>query len=181
MSIHVMPIPITSLAHSALTDVTTNQHHTPITTHAGLSGVTTAQHHTKYTNAEALVAAGLKVHLINAERTAAAATGDVAYTGSGFEPVACVAINQGASTNDSMCLGVSDDALAVSDLMASVMAGALVLGRNQNSIIKAEDTGRSNSQRADVTSYDADGITLGWVKGSSGEACDFVLMLFGQP
>lgn len=154
--------------------------HVHSATHAALGSVSTSQHHVKYTNAEALAAAGLQVHLINATRTAAASTGDVAYTGAGFEPVGCIAINQGTTTNDSMCIGVSDDQAAVSDLMASVMAGALVLGRNTNSIIKAEDTTRSHSQRCDVTSYDADGITLGWVKGSNGEACNFVLMLIGQ-
>ena len=169
MGISSVSIPITTLAHSALTGVTSSQHHAPVTTlaHSALSGVSSAQHHTA-----SLVQSARKIE----SRAAAAATGSVAYDGAGFAPTAVIVFSGGTESDDNLGFGFGDDADSEAMLRVQALAGSPpTITSDATVIVELSDTG-GDYQQATLTSLDADGMTLDWTKGGNGEAGTLVIL-----
>ncbi len=93
-------------------------------------------------------------------RDMTAASGDVSYTGYGFEPSGLIIFAQEGSRGS---IGIADPAKAVKTW---ALAAGLGWGcRTTCLIFTGGDT--SNKQEAYVVSYNADGFTLTWVKTGS--------------
>lgn len=130
--------------------------------------VTTGTDDTQIVTPKAIGDAGvntrLKSIIIAATRDMTAASGNVAYTGVGFQPTSVIAI---ASINATLVASWGFVDSALTDYGRSLLS----LGTNgnhyvnQNLIYLALDT--SNNQQAYVASYDADGFTLTWTKTGS--------------
>ena len=119
----------------------------------------------------------LKSTVTYSSRTAAAASdNDVAYTGAGFQPTAVIIVAQG-NTQDNISFGFGDDANDQQSVFARALGGTPVMERSAPFIITAING--SDFQKAALVSLDADGITLDWTKGSSGEAVNFVIYYLG--
>ena len=144
--------------------------------HSELTDVTTAQHHTLYTDAQAVAAAGLKSTVVNEARTAAAATGSVSYTGAGGKPLAAIITAIGKTGNDNMSWGAADDANGERAIQAVAMTGTMALDYQSTLVIHGSNPAGSNVQRASLTTFDEDGMTLSWTKVGSGEQITFIVL-----
>ena len=103
----------------------------------------------------------LRSKVILADRAAAAASGDVAYTGVGFRP-SCVIMFANAENAGSAQISIGNvdeiaDAQSVynrSDLLHWIRSPNLIYSFNS----------AGDGQRAAILSYDPDGFTLTWTK-----------------
>jgi hypothetical protein len=138
---------------------------------AGLSGepAELTTHKDLTTNVHGVGALGFKVtSKVKLEtRDMTAASGDVSYTGYGFQPTALV-IFAGRSSGSvmEMSWGASDSAKAMGEVNLRYPA---VDGSTSYCILVQSAAG-SEYQFATLKSYDADGFTLTWTKGGSPSA-----------
>lgn len=106
----------------------------------------------------------LQSKIIASTRDLTAVTGSVAYTGVGFVPTSCLSLGAVAgSATYTTFFGMSDSSKA-SASSAINTTGTFVKGAH---LIIAVDASGLASQTADVASYDADGLTLSWIKAGS--------------
>ena len=124
--------------------------------------------------------------LTNESRTAAAATGDVSYTGAGFRPTAILVWARDNTSGRGASWGYVDD--AANDSVVAIeeinQAGAFVSHDNGKvAFIADAHPTPTNGQTALVKSIDADGVTLTWTKFGSGKAVliDFLYMAAVAP
>ena len=108
--------------------------------------------------------AALSSKVITGTRDLAAATGDVAYTGVGFQPTAVIALSYKASVQwQCGSWGLSDSVKACGCLLLyayrNIDGGAYLIGQSATSALPG-----TTGQTAIVKSYDADGFTLTWTK-----------------
>jgi len=96
------------------------------------------------------------------ERWLDAASGDVEYTGYGFQPTALVVFAVHHSNVVEISEGASDSAKAYGIIYQRVSAMS-----TGNYLILIQDTTAQNYQLAIPKSYDADGFTLTWTKGGA--------------
>tara|TARA_R110000751_G_scaffold307382_1_gene428380 strand:+ start:701 stop:1267 length:567 start_codon:yes stop_codon:yes gene_type:complete len=108
-------------------------------------------------------------------RAAAAATGDVSYTGAGFTPTTIIAYAINTDDTDSFSVGFAGDAAEEGYLAMYAMAGT-TLGAVFTRFIQINDSTNAHHQWAVVKTLDADGVTLTWTKVSNGRAVDFTLL-----
>lgn len=105
-----------------------------------------------------IASTALRSKVITLTRTPATASGDVAYTGVGFQPTSLVAFGaQGASAN------VGFSAIADSSKTAAALFDGNAPYTFTSSAFITVGIAASN-QSAVVKSYDADGFTLTWTK-----------------
>ena len=93
-------------------------------------------------------------------RDLAAASGDVSYTGYGFQPSGLIIIAYTAGEGSGGSIGSSEPALAEHCLCS--VSGTWTVGVSANIIKFALTDGKG--QTAVVKTYDADGFTLTWTK-----------------
>lgn len=107
------------------------------------------------------VGGALKSKLISTTKDMTQATGNVAYTGFGFQPTSCLASAQVAAS-----LVQYVTAFAMSDSSLASMSNFFfnsILSQGTNFISMVDST-VANGQTATIASYDADGLTLAWTK-----------------
>ncbi len=125
------------------------------------------------TQLNALAAGGVTTRLASKlvlkYRDQTAATGDVAYTGVGFQPTSIIFMTTGEAVVSPLSIGFSDSSRAVgllgkytNNVNSAPFSGTVIIG--------ATGTDNSNLQTASVKSYDADGFTLAWTKTGSPSA-----------
>ncbi len=128
---------------------------TDIATHAALT-----------TNVHGVTTDGFKLNskVVTSTRDMSAASGDVSYTGAGFQPTAVIIRANINSTRITSTAYVDSGKVA-----AILLTNYDATDNNDHSstwavyIVSSEGAG--HIQYASVKSYDADGITLTWVKG----------------
>lgn len=128
---------------------------------------------------EAIEALGLtrifsSLHL----RTAAAASGDVIYTGAGFTPTGALFFALGSDSDNSLSFGASGVGLEDNLVSARLLGGAASHATFNSNVIMSENGIGGNYQYASLKTLDSDGLTLTWVKGSSGEQSVFMIVYF---
>jgi len=146
--ITMLPIPVRSLAHSALTGVAANQH----------PGQSTR---------------------LTGTRLAAAASGNVTYGVTGFQPTALalvVAINTSSSTGFSVGFADDDDF----EQMISVFdtSGTHSISRLAE-LIRIFDPSGIDGQTAVLFSLNANDVTLAWTKVGAGQNVSFAMLAIG--
>jgi hypothetical protein len=121
---------------------------------------------------------GLSSDSTSGTRAAAAATGDVAYTGSSFTPTAVIIVAANDDNDDSVSVGFSDSALDEGVLELTRMSGTprFVTGAN---VIAISSNSGNDAQTAIVKSFNADGVTLTWTKTGSGTQNSFRILYLG--
>lgn len=132
--------------------------------------ITTGTDDAKFATAKALADAGvntrLKSKLIAATRDMTASSGDVAYTGVGFMPTAIMAIastgSSGGAPATPMSIGFTDSS-EIAGNVSSVGVDTFAVEGNYLILLYQG----ANFQYANISSFDADGFTLTWTKGSS--------------
>lgn len=172
MSIVVTPIPITSMAHSQLTGVTSGQHHAALTAHSELSGVTSSQHHTLFEP---------QSRVLRGVRTASAGSGAQTITGfgAGFTPTGFIMQLAGTAGTFAFAIGMGDDAqdnyvhrkgAAASPGYSSILAAPAV---------GFYDYGVAATMSVVVTSYAEDELIITWTAVSGGVNVDFMIFAVG--
>lgn len=142
--------------------------------------VTTGTDDAKFATAKALADAGvntrLKSKLISATRDMTASSGDVAYTGVGFMPTAIMAIAStgasGGAPATPMSIGFTDSS-KIAGNVSSVGVDTFAVEGNYLILLYQG----ANFQYANVNSFDADGFTLTWTKGSSPTGIAYIRFL----
>jgi len=124
--------------------------------------------------------------LVNESRTAAAATGDVSYTGAGFRPTTILVWARDNSSGTAASWGYADDAANDTVLaIQSINAAGAFISHNTDKIAFISDAHPTptNGQTALLKSIDADGVTLTWTKFGTGKAVliDFLYMATAAP
>lgn len=125
----------------------------------------------------------LKSKVVTITRDLTAGTGSVAYTGVGFVPTVCLTAGTvGASVGYTTYLGVSDSGLVQGMVGSANNGGASITTTSQNTtafIREVNSSAFTDLQTGTVTSYDADGFTISWVKTGSptGTMTAYVLCL----
>lgn len=143
--------------------------------HADLSDAPAAAHHTKYTDAEAIAAAIVRTTVTEETRAAAAATGDVSYTGAGFVPTGYIIFGVEIDDLDGLSWGFVDDSgtnrlTEVRDVNGTPMISVTTRA------VQGFDATTSHGQGAIHKSFDADGITLTWTKTGDGRRINFTIL-----
>jgi len=105
-------------------------------------------------------AAGMKI--VASSRDMTAATGDVSYSGFGFKPSAILVLTI-LNNQDNMSIGIADASLEYAIVRRASTASFV----SRNNIIAAYEPDATNYQRAEVKSWDADGVTFTWTKTAS--------------
>ena len=134
--------------------------------------ITTGTDDAKFATAKALADAGvntrLKSKLISATRDMTAATGDVNYTGVGFQPTAIMAIattgTSGAAPAIPAALGFADSAGGEVAINTAVTASFCIEG---SYLLLLYTTNTSTFQHVVLKNFGVDGFTLTWTKGGS--------------
>lgn len=153
---------------------------TAIPVKASGAEVTTGTDDAKFATAKALADAGvntrLKSKLISATREMTASSGNVAYTGVGFMPTAIMAIAStgasGAAPATPMSIGFTDSS-KIAGNVSSVGVDTFAVEGNYLILLYQG----ANFQYANVNSFDADGFTLTWTKGSSPTGIAYIRFL----
>ena len=111
----------------------------------------------------------LQTTTVSGTRSDSAGAGDQAVTGAGFVPTAVIAFAEvhGQSRGT---WGTADDSRADFAIFSYP-------GFSHTGSLMFLDDGAGNWMGAVVKSYDADGLTLTWTKGSSGQNVDWTLFL----
>ncbi len=175
MVMRALTIPITSIAHSATTGQTDDDHHDRV--HTVLShdtDATGANLNTLTDGSDGNPLHGHNVKIKDESRTAAAASGDVSYTGAGFPPsgVDIIAI----ANNESFNIGHGDTDLdEVTGEIAGGGASHFVSFRT-TMLIRGTELDGTDAQDAVLKSRDSDGITVTWTKRANGKAVDFAIV-----
>jgi len=171
MSIVVTPIPITSLAHSQLTGVTSGQHHAALTNHSELSGVTSSQHHTLFAP---------QTRVLTGVRLASAGSGAQTITGfgAGFTPVGFIMQLTGTAQTVFFSIGMGDDE---QDSYVHRKGAAATPGISsiQSDKVAFYDTNAAATMSAVVTSYDDDELVITWTAASGGVNVTFMIYAVG--
>jgi len=119
-------------------------------------------------------ATAVSSEIITATRATAAASGDVSYTGVGFAPTAliCIAVNTTSVQNVTFGFGVSDagESLIILNALAGTPAMSLEAANFINMLTAPAQ------QFAILKTLDADGFTLTWEKGGTGQASAFQVL-----
>lgn len=123
--------------------------------------------------------AGQQTKVENETRAAAAASGDVSYTGAGFTPKGVIIYADEASLNLASSWGLVGTAGDFNGIAIVDNAGTRVHVRLQGLVIQASTGNGADVQQALVKSVDADGITLTWTKIGNGRDVDFRLFYLG--
>jgi len=160
--------------YDSVTATLTNKTLTSPVINTGLSGtakatgaeVTTGTEDAKFVTPKAIGDAGVNTRLLSKvvtfDRDMTTASGDVSYTGVGFQPTAVIAFSAISSTY-TRSFGIID----------SGKSGLVILERTEGSMYISDNrliqahTAFGDYQYARVKSYDADGFTLTWTKGGS--------------
>ena len=108
-------------------------------------------------------------------RAAAAASGDVSYTGAGFVPTAIIVTAINEDDDDSFSVGFGDDAAAEDLILVRAMASTPVMG-TVTRIVHIIDATNAHSQHAVLKILDADGCTFTWTKVSDGRLVHFNIL-----
>jgi len=120
----------------------------------------------------------LQVNVQIETRSAAAASGDVSYTGSGFTPKGVLVFSMNTEDDNSVMMGAIDDDVDESSIKLFGIGGTQVAGTEATICMQFYDGG-SDGQQAAASSLDVDGCTLTWTKSSSGAAGSFMLVYLG--
>ena len=104
--------------------------------------------------------------IISFTRDLSVASGNVSYTGTGFQPSTVIIF--GAQNGLAFgSLGFADQSKNMGVLLFGFGATGLLAQNGANVIfVEADNTG-SNNQSASVVSYDSNGFTLSWTKTGS--------------
>ena len=119
----------------------------------------------------------LQSTVVNATRTAAAASGAVAYTGAGFAPTAVIIAAVGDTNNNSISIGAGDD--AAGERVVTVRGISLAtpaVSITTTDIVQGVETNGNDAQLGVLTSLDSDGITVTWTKVGAGELTEFLIL-----
>lgn len=108
------------------------------------------------------VGGALKSKRIEITRDLTAASGNVSYTGVGFQPTTCTGFGDAATSLSQYVtlIGMVDSAGSAAN-MTLVTAGVVY---DNAAFLRFFDATGSSSQRASINSFDADGFTLSWTK-----------------
>lgn len=120
--------------------------------------------------------AGINSKLITASRAAAAASGDVSYTGVGFKPsvVICLAETPDPATPE-YSIGFADGELAEMCMYQPGTVGAIKGSLTQ--FIRIEDDGGLDIQSAVLKTLDTNGFTLTWTKDGTPGYSSYLIFL----
>jgi len=195
VAIHVTPIPkLTEFAAPALTLGTANAAGSAITTIATNSTLlafdttvptTISAYGASAATGSAVVASRrdhvhgmlaapvLKSAILTGSRTASAGSGDQALTGAGFSPLGAISLGDAGNTALGSW-GMSDAAGAERAMSSRNTTTFFLAGR----FIDIDNSG-TNTMYAVLKSYDADGITITWTKGGSGDDVTFSILVLG--
>jgi hypothetical protein len=103
---------------------------------------------------------------ISFTRTASAGAGDQAITGAGFEPTAVIAFAvESSGSYDSMSWGFGDVDEDENSVEVRLLAGTAVANPRDGLVFLGDG---SNAMAGSLKTLDADGLTITWVKTSSG-------------
>jgi len=102
---------------------------------------------------------GIKMRSFTRDMTAA--TGDVSYSGFGFKPSAILVLTT-INNQDNMSIGIAD-ASSERAIVRRASTDTFV----DRSAIAAYEPDATNYQRAEVKSWDSDGVTFTWTKTAS--------------
>lgn len=125
------------------------------------------------------IAVGLFTTVTNETRAAAAASGDVSYTGAGFAPAGALVFSFNSDDDDEIMWGMLDDAANDFVIQFKDTGGTHDMEIVPNRLLMASDG--AASQVGVLKSIDADGITMTWTKGGVGTAVGFLIYYFGSP
>lgn len=120
------------------------------------------------------LASTLASTLITATRDDAAASGDVSYTGAGFQPTAVICFAICAGAGQQFSLGMADDSLAEMCVYQRIDAPGYLLPETTLFINVLASVG--NGQSAVLKTLDVDGFTLTWTKAGTPNANDITLI-----
>ena len=121
--------------------------------------------------------AGLQSTVVNETRTAAAASGAVAYTGAGFAPTAVIIVAIGDTNNNSISIGAGDDAAGERVItLRGISLATPVTSISATDIVQGIETNGNDAQTGVLTSLDSDGITVTWTKVGNGELVEFLIL-----
>lgn len=173
-----MKITSPSAAHDALGGVSVNDHHnqahTPESHTSQGATATELETLTDGSGADALHNHPVLLTKIQDEsRTAAAASGDVSYTGAGFRPTGVIIL--ASTTNESWCIGIGDVALDEAALKQDGGGSSHFISQISTIIVRGSELDGTDHQLAVLKSIDADGLTLTWTKGTDGRAVSFAI------
>lgn len=108
-------------------------------------------------------ALALSSNIIVSTRSLATESGDVGYTGAGFQPTSVIALVYKTGTNLAQSVGQSDDdgdCVCTSNYFQESQSGGAYLIAISDGTASPTHTG----QVAIIKTYDADGFTLTWTK-----------------
>ena len=112
--------------------------------------------------ARSLIGAGGRIRMMTITRNMTTATGSVSYTGLGFKPKAMIATGGVNGTNQGVVYcGVTD---SLSGLAGSTGAYSTSGGVVSGNFVQAGDATAANGIAGQVSSWDADGFTIAWLK-----------------
>tara|TARA_R100001086_G_scaffold231503_1_gene152260 strand:- start:56 stop:658 length:603 start_codon:yes stop_codon:yes gene_type:complete len=107
-------------------------------------------------------------------RAAATASGTITYTGAGFVPTGAIIFAINDTSKDMISMGgaggTGSGSTYINDFGETGGGGTTAL------TIIAQDTGGSNRQYGTFGAFTADGLSIEWVKGGSGQAARFTIV-----
>jgi len=120
----------------------------------------------------------LSTTVTTAIRAAAAASGDVSYTGAGFTPTGVIVISINDSTDDALGIGFIDDEVLESMAVLKAIGGTPAMSIGDSQVVSNYNAGETAGQLAVAKTLDADGVTLTWTKVGAGSIAGLVFYYF---
>jgi len=119
--------------------------------------------------------------LLSASRTGTAASGDVAYTGAGFQPRTVVALADQTLRAGTIgfSVGFADQALTEHDVLVYDQVSSAESAVESYLVSLVDPASPSVSQKATLKTLDADGFTLNWDKSGAGAGGDLRFLCLG--
>lgn len=109
-----------------------------------------------------------KSAVITASRAAAAASGDVAYTGVGFQPRTIIAFGR-VSPSNGITAGFAAQSLSEYDIHAwKTASNEPSIYGEEAYLVSLYNAITTNYQKATLKTMDSDGFTLNWESGGGG-------------
>ena len=175
-----------NIAHSKIVGVSASQHHSNANDHAQAhiatshsdQGATGAELEALTNGSETSLHSHAAESLLASKIITAARSnlpsGDVAYTGVGFQPVSIVAL--GIVSSYSIGVGFADINLTENSLLLYKNSGSFMISNEIVLLVLHAYNLASNYQKASLKSLDADGFTLTWTKSGSGTSGTIVCL-----
>jgi len=109
-------------------------------------------------------------------RAAAAASGDVSYTGAGFTPTTIIVFAGGDGDDESISIMAGDDSAAENGLVVYAMSATTIIDGGRALIVDINNQAMTNTQDAVLKTLDSDGCTFTWSKQGSGSLAAFTIL-----